>query len=344
MTRRWLAVAVVLVAHVARADEPTVTPPEAEYECVFEDGSVVRMTLGVSTITVETRFGEMKVPLREAAKIRMGFRYPAGVEEKVRRAVADLGSRDFRTREAAHKTLLGCGEYAVPIVRAGVSDPTPEVAERCATILKTITATLPEDKVDPARDDVITTAEMTIRGRITSDAFQARSRYFGEMKVRFHDLKEFRPVGKRHIGTFTLDAAKHAAPGWRTFFDTQLDVESGQPMTITATGTIDLQPRSPGKLTSGPGGSGPQVPGPGVSVQEGVIGGGGFQPTGRVVYPPHTSGAVYGRIGETGAVFLIGEKLTLPKAPATGRLFLVIAPSPHGASQGEYEVKVQLGK
>ena len=348
MTRRTVLMIALLVAP-AWADDKPVVPSEPEYDCRFDDGSVVRMTVGASSVVVQSKFGKMTVPLSEVKKIEMGFRYPDGMEAKVRQAVDDLGSRDFRTREAAQKTLIGCGEYAVPLVKAGTQSGTPEVAERCVAILKSITATLPEDKSEPAMEDVITTDDMVIRGKITSDSFAARTRYFGETRVKLVDVRELRPVGGRFVGTFTLDAAKYAAVGWKTFFDTGLEVAKGQPLEISASGKIDLLPQTPGKTTTGPTGGGGQVPGPGerMMVEEGGLRGGGLGAPGispGYAQSLHASGSLYGRIGASGKIFKIGDKLTVPKAAEAGRLYLVIAPSAHGASKGEYEVKVNLGK
>jgi hypothetical protein len=58
----------------------------------------------------------------------------------------------------------------------------------------------------------------------------------------------------------------------------------------------------------------------------------------------YTSGAVYGRVGANGPLFKIGDSYKPGKATESGRLYLVIAPSSHGGSKGEYEVKVKLGK
>lgn len=362
MSPRLFAVAVVLGCSLAVpvggqpspkppvADDKPVVPPEPEYDCRFDDGSVVRLTVGTSVLTVDSKFGKMTVPLAEVKKIEMGFRYPAGVQAKVRQAVEDLGSTNFRTREAAQKTLLDIGEYAVPLVKAGSASGVPEVAERCVVILKAITATLPDDKSDPVMEDVITTDEMVIRGKITSDSFKATTKYFGETTVKLVDVRELRPVGGRFIGTFPLDAVKYAAPGWKTFFDTGLDVEKGQPIEITATGKIDLAPQTPGKVTSGPEGGGTQVPGPGSGAGSR---GPGPAPGGRAFrgdlddgFPSvlYTSGTVYGRIGANGPLFKIGDSYKPGKATESGRLYLVIAPSSFGGSKGEYEVKVKLGK
>jgi hypothetical protein len=346
MSRPLFASLALLLGTALFADDKPVVSPQPEYDCRFDDGSVVRMTLGASEVVVQTKFGKMTVPLADVKKIEMGFRYPDGMEAKVRGALDDLGSTDFRTREAAQKALVGCGEYAVPLVKAGTQSSVPEVAARCVTILKAITATLPDDQSEPAMDDVITTDEMVIRGKITSDSFAAKTRYFGDTRVKLVDVRELRPACGRFVGTFSLDAGKHAAVGWKTFFDTGLEVEKGQPLEVTATGKIDLYPQTPGKFTSGPTGGGTQVPGPGQRLVEfegrggglGMPGGSGYAQT---LYP---SGAVYGRIGASGTLFKIGDKLTLPKAGDSGRLYLVIAPSQYGASKGEYEVKVNLGK
>lgn len=346
MPRLPLTSAALLVCTLTFANDKPVVPPEPECECRFDDGSVMRLIVGASTVSVQTKFGKMTVPLADVRKMEMGFRYPDGVEGKVRVALADLGSPDFRTRESAQKTLIGCGEYAVPLVKAGVKSDVAEVADRCAMILKTITATLPTDKSDPVMEDVITTDEMIIRGKITSDSFKAKSKYFGETTVKLLDVREMRPVAGRFVGTFPLDAVKYASVGWKTYFDTGLDVEKDQPIEISATGKIDQAPQTPGKFTSGPGGGGTQVPGPGVRADvEKRLGGGRGLPPGSEGYGPlYTSGTLYGRIGESGNLFKIGEGVKIPKATDAGRLYLIIAPSGYGASKGEYEVKVQLGK
>lgn len=334
---------VAAVAAVGRGAPPAADPKpvvgsDPEYECRFDDGSVVVVTLAESSLVTQTKFGKMTVPLAEVKKIEMGFRYPPGMEAKVRQAVEDLGSREFGTREAAQKTLVGCGEYAVPLVRAGTQSAVPEVAERCAAILKKVTATLPAEQSDPPMEDVITTEDMVIRGKIASESFRANTKLFGELTVKLTDLRELRPLGGRFVGTFTVDAVKHAAPGWKTFFDTGLEVEKGQPVEVTATGKIDQHLQAPGKHTTGPGGTGARVPGPGQGGYRRGFGDDDMPYT-------HTSGALYGRIGGSGKLFKIGERTTIPKAAESGRLYLVIAPSSFGGgSKGEYEVKVKLGK
>lgn len=57
------------------------------------------------------------------------------------------------------------------------------------------------------------------------------------------------------------------------------------------------------------------------------------------------SGALVGRIGPGGPPFPVGPELRMPKAGATGRLFLAIAPSSWNNDDctGGYKVKVKVG-
>ncbi len=55
-----------------------------------------------------------------------------------------------------------------------------------------------------------------------------------------------------------------------------------------------------------------------------------------------SSGMLIGKIGESGKLFMIGDKFKA-KPPASGRLYLIIAPSNWGNdSTGEYKVTVKL--
>lgn len=364
MPHRLFALAALALATAATAEDPKPnTPAEPKFECRFDDGSVLVVTLPDGALEVSTKYGKMSVPLREVRKIEPGFRYPTGVEAKVRQGIEDLGSSDYKTREAGQKALIELGEHAIPLVRGGLKGGTPESAERCGKVLARLLGGK-ADRPDPPDADVVTTDEMVIRGKITSDGFKATSKYFGEVAVKLADLRAFRPLGGKADGTFTLDAAKHATQGWKTFLDTEIQVEKGQTVEVTAGGKIDQWPATPGQYTSGPGGTGASVGGPAGESSEPIPGGapggpgipggiggpgapGGFGPGG----PPapggwggatYSSGAVYVRIGDSGPLVKVGDKLSV-KAASAGKLYLVIAPSNWGNEcTGEYEVKVTV--
>jgi hypothetical protein len=60
---------------------------------------------------------------------------PPGGPSSASALVAQLGDRDYRTREAAGQKLLALGEKALPAVEAGIGSPVPEVARRCEDLL-----------------------------------------------------------------------------------------------------------------------------------------------------------------------------------------------------------------
>lgn len=354
MTRTLLVpLAVLSAAPLLAVDLPAPTPPTAEpqFEARFLDGSVVIVTVADGSVTLATRYGKQTVPLGEVKKIDLGFRYPPGVEAKVKAAVADLGSADYATREEAQRRLIALGEYAVPAVKAGTASPTPEVADRCGVILKKLADTLPSDKLDPRDADVVTTDEAVLRGTLETPAVRVKSKYFGEATIKLVDLRELRPVGGRAGGVFTLNAAKHATQGWKNWFDTGLEVGRGEPLEVAARGQIDQWNQEPGKYVAGPDGTQALVAGPGGAVGQVEMGGlrkggpglpAGGVPAGWTVYQ---SGAVYGKIGPNGAVFKVGASYKQAAAPAGGKLYLIVAPSNWGnESVGEYKVTVRAGQ
>src|SRR5207248_352881 len=81
------------------------------------DDSVVKVTLAEPVLVVATKYGRLTVPAADVRKVELGFRYPEGAEAKIDRAVQDLGSPSFETREAAEKTLVGFDHLAVPAAR-----------------------------------------------------------------------------------------------------------------------------------------------------------------------------------------------------------------------------------
>ncbi len=339
-----LALAVPLLAPAADPTPAAATEPQ--FEARFLDGSVVVVTVSEATVAVTTRYGKLTVPLAEVKKIELGFRYPDGMEAKVKAAVEDLGASDYSLREDAQKRLISYGEYAVPAVRAGAASGSPEAAERCRQILKKLGDKVSSEKLDPRETDVVVTEELTIRGKIETTSFKARSKYFGEATVKLVDLKEFRPLGAKAGGAFALDAAKYARQGWGGWYDTGLEVSKDHPLEISVTGQIDQWSQEPGRYMSGPNGTGAQVPGPGgggAGMPPGGMQGRGGGPGGGMG-AGYQSGAVYGRIGASGSVFKVGGDYKQAGAPASGKLYLIIAPSNWGnESAGEYKVTVKSG-
>src|SRR5205085_833885 len=117
------------------------------------------------------------------------------------------------------------------------------------------------------------------------------------------------------------------------WLDTGIRVGPNLGLKITAKGQVDLWPQQAGQYVVGPDGQGAGMAG-GVARVNGrlmALGGGGG-----------VGGELLGRIGEKGKQFVIGSRYTqTPKRE--GKLYLRIAPSPWGASAGEYQVTVATG-
>jgi hypothetical protein len=162
-----------------------------------------------------------------------------------------------------------------------------------------------EDKLPPEklkfRDfDLVTTVDFTARGRIEAKTLQGFTPYFGDVKLQVAEVRSLRSVAFGGDTTLQIDASKHLdqAAAW---LDTDVELTGDVPVEIAASGQISLYR------------------------------GGGYEcgPKGHPSYSNgmHPSGALLGRIGTNGEVFVIGEKYNgTPKG--SGKLYLRMAHSP----------------
>ena len=185
--------------------------------------------------------------------------------------------------------------------------------------------------------DTVEAVEYTARGKVERAELKVKTAEFGESTLKMTALKSLRytPAGGR-AADLAVDAAKNGRANWAEWLDTGIEVAAGEPVEITATGTVDLSPQNAGTQTTGPAGGGPPAPQP--------PGGDSRPPGGSRVgsRPWWMSGQLVGRIG-TGKPFPVDAAYKGP-APAAGRLFLIIAPSGFGHElAGGYKVVVRVG-
>ena len=336
MIRSAMVACAFLLPALSIADETKSKPAPAEggrFEGRFADNSVVTLHVSDASLAVTTKYGKLTVPLAEVKRIDLGFRYPEGTEAKVNEAAENLGSTDFKTREQAQKQLLAFGELALPAVRRAMKSSIVEASRRAEEVLKKLEDTLPKEKLEIREYDVIVTATMTIKGNIETTGLKAKTKYFGDTTVKLADLRELRPLGSSATESVSLDSAKHAKQGWTSWYDTNIDVGDDGALEVTASGKIDQWIQSPGQYVSGPNGNGAFVVGPGQQA--------GVPP---IASQQYKAGALYGKIGEKGTPFLLGESYKQAKAPGTGRLYLIIGPSNwNNDSVGEYKVTIKAG-
>jgi hypothetical protein len=292
----------------------SVRPREAEVK--FADGSTIKVLI-VENVDVVTKYGKLSLPATELRRIEFGLHMTDETARKIEEAINRLGSDTFQKREDAAKELVAFGAVALPALKDAAKSTDQEVALRARTALDRVREKVPAAQLLLKSTDAIQTNEFPIVGRVVNTSLKVRTAYFGELEVKVSDLRGIRwasaPEDEVEV---VVDAARYTAED--SWLDTGLTVEAGTALNLTATGQIDLFPQGqPGRFRSGPGGN-LQLNQPG---------------------SPGKPGALLGKVGENGEIFLVGAKLEKASAPE-GKLYLRIVPFNENPASGTYNVKV----
>jgi hypothetical protein len=270
-----------------------------------------------------TKYGKLSIPVGDIVKIDFGVHVPEELQKKIAKSIDDFGNENYKTREMAVKNLVGWGPYAYPQLYKAAKSDLPEVIKRAQLAIEKLKAKHPLRNLRLREDDIIVTANFTVVGRIITPTVKAKAENFGELDMPLTKLRAIRSLtSAQQEVEVAIDAGKYAVVG--QWMDSGFEVRQGMRLDITANGTVNLWPQAGGYVSS-PRGFDNQ--------------GNGFGPKG-----PGTNflpGALVGRIGEDGPMFLIGDRYD--GAPSReGKLYLHIAPSPWNNQQsvGSYNVKI----
>jgi hypothetical protein len=365
---RWALLAAAFVVGVTVGQEkdkekdakgaPGARPNAYPVEVRFADDSTVKAALQDKTITVTTRYGKLTVPVDEVRNIELGLRIPEDTAKRIDAAVARLGSADYAEREAAGAELLELRELAYPALQKAARSDDAEVSRRAKDIIKTLADTVPPEKLHLPQHDTVVALDFSIVGRVETPTLKARTPYFGETTLKLADVRAMHWSGSERETKLSVDAGKYGAQQ-ETWLDTGLKVRAGAGLLVAAAGTVDLRPTAgeAGTNLVGPdgrfpragrgfpgGGAGGGFPGGGGPGGGGRGGRGGGVPVGPVVTGTSSPGALLGRIGEYGKVFVIGSHYE-GTAGEEGNLYLRIVPNAtNSESSGSYEVRVTTGR
>jgi hypothetical protein len=318
--------AVALAQEEAGKDaKTTVNKDEAEVQ--FANGSTVRMSILQEKIDVLTRYGKLSVPLAEIQRIEFGVHLPAEVAKQVDEALAKLASVHYAEREEGSRELAALGGNAYCALLRAQKSSDQEVARRAEKVLADIRARIPEKELRSREDDVIVTPAFTIVGRIVSPALKGRSEYFGNVQLQLPQMRQLKQLHQAGEIQLALDASQYGSAHGQ-WMESGVSVETSTTLLIVASGTIDIYPQTPGQYLSTPKGYGNIALTPGA----------------RVVPTPvnlrNYAGALFGRVGDNGDAFYIGERYE-GAAGKDGKLYLHIVPSPwNNASVGSYQLKI----
>jgi hypothetical protein len=163
-------------------------------EVQFVDGSTLKLKLQDERIPLSTPYGKLRIPAADVRRIEFATRVPAEISTRVEQAVLDLGSREFRRREAATAAIRKLGAWAYPALLQAARHKDPEVVRRAEELLRQLRETVPEDRLVVRKRDVIHTEDSKFSGEIDVDAFKATTTQFGEVRLKLTDMRSLGPA------------------------------------------------------------------------------------------------------------------------------------------------------
>ena len=278
----------------------------------------------LKSLDVETRYGNLSIPLDQLVRVRFARRLPAELQGKIEKLIKELGDEDFDKREAATAGLKEIGAPALDALRKAAKSENDEVKNRADGIiagLATESSKTPQAADDDplpqlsGTEDEVTTTRMTVKGRVTMEEIALETQY-GDLRVSVSDLSgiTFRMSGPS-TAKATVSCQNQPPQNW---LETKVDLEKGQKIKIEATGQVTV--RNYG-IVSGPDGN--------------------REYSGHATFNNFPMLSLGGKVGKKGEPFLIGNNYT-GKVRGQGKLYLGIvtfSPYPTGAV-GNYQVKV----
>lgn len=293
------------------------------------EGSVVTGKLSIDTVTVETAFGNLQVPVANIVSFTPGLDSHPEEGKRIGRLIQQLGSNAAAERDAAQRALSDMGKSIQPELARYAADEDTERRTRIQKILAELEEAEDDDDLEPmaakpwlAQDSLETTL-FTVVGKISPQTFEVQTQ-FGPLKVAIGDIRrgerelDLKPEIKKQLA---VTGENLIQVGMQT---SGVRIGRGDKVQITADGRLTMTPWGNNTFST-----------PDGSEQ--------FQ-----WYLPNQipGGALVARIGTTGKVFKVGSKHTFTST-RSGILYFGIAMNPQFASQdynypGRYDIKIRV--
>jgi hypothetical protein len=198
-------------------------------EIRLADDSTLKAVLRDGRIEIETRYGKLLIPTTDIHRIEFGLRLGDDVRVRIEAAVADLGHKEYRRRQAATAFLLALREKAYPTLLRAARGKDQEAAHRAEQLLEKIREAVPAERLEVRPYDVVYTEDSQIAGRITTPALRVRTLAFGEQELRLADV-----LGLRSLAAAAAESAPAALPDPGTLMPYQGQV--GKTLAFRVTG------------------------------------------------------------------------------------------------------------
>jgi hypothetical protein len=237
---RWLpltaagSVLALLVLTLPAADpkpgETNKPADRAAVEVRFTDNSTLKLMLLDEKIDITTPYGKLSVPVADVQMLEFATRIPEEVVKKVEKAIADLGSPEFKAREIATAELLKLGEKAYPALVEAAKSNDAEVKRRAESVLERIKQNIPAENLKVRKNDVLTTEQSKFSGRIDVGSLRVNTTQFGEVQLKLSDARSLRSLAFKTQPAVAVNAQPD--PGSLTNFANQF----GQVLYFRVTG------------------------------------------------------------------------------------------------------------
>src|SRR5262249_12899918 len=182
-------------------DRPTEGHPQEKsakdpepVEVRFTDNSTLKLTLREEKIEVVTRYGRLLIPVADIRRIEFASRVSDDVTKRAEMAIANLGSQQFKTREAASAELRALREKAYPALLHASKSGNPESVRRVEELLSWLRENVSSDQLEVRQQDVVHTEDLKLTGRISAGVLKVHTYQFGELPLKLADLRSLRSM------------------------------------------------------------------------------------------------------------------------------------------------------
>ena len=321
------------------APQPALPPPAAEggpplIQLHMGNGQeVLKGRLMMEELTIQTEFGTLTVPVDKVRGFRPGLESKTELREKIDALVEQLGSEDAAGRDAAYQQLLRFGPPVLAELRLQLDDENAQRVEHLKKLLealekietdKQLSEGFESENLRPwLREDTLETTDFIVTGKISPSTLKLKTG-IGEMTIPLADVARAQREGGGPENVNKTLAVSGQYIAQRSFKSAGVRVERGDEVVLKAEGTVVMTPWGSNALSTPDG-----VPNYGWYVN-------GQIPTGALV----------GRIGNSGQVFKVGSSHRF-KATSAGVLHFAVGMHPSYSSQvfpGEYKVKIRIDR
>ena len=325
-----LTVGSLLAGEATAQDEASAKPADdaalKQVRLVLHDGSILVGEMKIESIKVDTKFGQLTVPVEQLQGFRPGLANQPERQAKLQALIEQLEDADEKKQAAAKQELTRMGPEIRDQLRAAMANDKSKRNAQLDAILTALDSQAESDEdaeqATLIADDTVDTTDFTIVGKIVPSEFTLTNRW-GTLKVKIEDIAQARWGGRQQMEdqhkSLTLTGEYLAQ---LKFKSTGIQVNKGDRIIVRADGMISRSGSSSYRSTPA-----------------GVSRFGTYQSS-PLIY----GGTLVARLGG-GKVFKVGDKATIV-ADRDGILRFAIAMRPDYVGRyqfpGQYNVKTRV--